>query len=279
VATNVGLEGFGKSGGAAPGGVRRKTIALPNEHGGWGLSLEPVVLGLVVAPSLAGLGLAVTTVAAFLTRHPLKIAAGDRRRGRRFPRTPVAERFALLYGSVALAGFLLACAAAPSWDFLLPLALAAPFAAVQLAYDLKGQSRSLWPELSGSAAMASVAAGSAVAGGWGLVPALGLWAVLAARVAPTILFVRARLKQLHGKEASAAPVHLAHAAAFALVLALAAARIVTWLAPAALLVLALRALHGFNERGPVTAKRVGVRELIYGALTVAAVAAGHYLDV
>jgi hypothetical protein len=120
---------------------------------------------LIVVPSLAGPGLGVATVCAFLTRRPLKIAAGDRRRGRRFPRTPVAGRFALLYGSVPLAGLAPACATAPSWEFLTPLAL---------------------------------------------------------------------------------------------------------------LVLALRALHGFNERGPVTAKRVGARELIYGALTVAAVEVGPH---
>ena len=28
------------------GGVRLKTVALPTEHGGWGITLEPVLLGL-----------------------------------------------------------------------------------------------------------------------------------------------------------------------------------------------------------------------------------------
>src|SRR5919107_5545462 len=95
-------------GGAAPRrqqGVRLRTIALPTEHGGWGITLEPVVLGLLVAPSLAGAGLALATVGAFLARHPFKIVAGDRRRGRRFARTPVAERFTMLYAAVASAGF------------------------------------------------------------------------------------------------------------------------------------------------------------------------------
>lgn len=275
----VGAEGARRSEAAAPG-VRLRTVALPNEHGGWGLSLEPVVLGLLVAPTWAGVGLALATVAAFLTRHPLKIAAADRRRGRRFARTTAAERFALLYGAAALAGLALACAAAPSWDFLLPLAAAAPLAAAQLYYDLlRGESRSLLPELAGSAALASVAASAALAGGWGLAPALGLWGVLAARVVPTILFVRARLKRLHGKPAAAGPVIAAHAAAFGLILVPAAAGAVTWLAPAALALLTGRALHGFAERGAVTAKRVGVRELVYGALTVALVWAGRALGV
>src|SRR5437764_14320935 len=88
--------------------VRLKTIALPVEHGGWGLSLEPVALGLLVAPSLPGLFLSVATLAAFLARHPLKLIMADRRRGRRFARTPVAERFVLLYILIATLSLLAA---------------------------------------------------------------------------------------------------------------------------------------------------------------------------
>lgn len=258
-------------------GGRLRSVALPNEHGGWGLSLEPVALGLVLAPSLASVCLAVATVGAFLARHPLKIAAADRRRGRRFPRTAAAERFALLYGLSAAASFAAAVALAPSNSFLLPLFFAAPLAAVQLSYDFTGRSRALLPELSGATALASVASACAVADGWPLAPALGLWAVLAARVAPTILYVRARLVRLHGKEAAAAPVVAAHAAAAVAVFALALANLVPWLAFAALVVLLARAAFGFAERGPVTAKRIGVRELAFGVMTVTALAAGHLL--
>lgn len=259
-------------------GVRLWTVALPNEHGGWGLSLEPVALGLVLAPSAASLCLAVATVGAFLARHPLKIAAGDRRRGRRFPRTAAAERFALLYGAVAASSFAAAVALAPSEEFLLPLAFAAPLAAVQLLYDFTGRSRALLPELSGATALASVAAACALASGWPLAPALGLWAVLAARVAPTILYVRARLMLLHGKEAAAAPVVAAHAAAALAVFALALIGVAPWLAFAASVALLARAVLGFAESAPVTAKRIGVRELAFGVMTVTALAAGHLLE-
>src|SRR5437764_8878495 len=138
--------------------VRLKTVALPVEHGGWGLSLEPVALGLLVAPSLPGLFLAFATVGAFLTRHPLKIVVADRRRGRRFPRTPVAERFALLYACGAALGLLAAIKTAVGGEFLLPLALSAPLVSVQLIYDAKGRSRELLPEVSGSIVLASVSA-------------------------------------------------------------------------------------------------------------------------
>lgn len=271
----------GESGGAssaggprAPGGVRVRTVALPFEHGGWGISLEPVLLGLLVAPSQAGVWLGVATLGAFLARHPLKIVAGDRRRGRDFARTPVARRFVLLYGAFAFAGLVLSVSTAASLLFLLPLALAAPLACAQLFYDAAGRSRSLLPEVAGSVGMASVASSIALAGGLALPLALGLWAVLAARVVPTILYVRARLTELHGKEAARWPALLAHASALALVAALASVRFAPWLAAALMFVLLARAVVGFARRWPATAKRLGFGEIAFGALTVLAVAAG-----
>ncbi len=56
--------------------IRLRPIALPAEHGGWGLLFEPIVLGLLLAPSLAGLLLSVAATGAFLARHPFKLAIG-----------------------------------------------------------------------------------------------------------------------------------------------------------------------------------------------------------
>src|SRR5438067_816253 len=145
--------------------VRLKSVALPVEHGGWGLSLEPVVLGLLIAPSLPGLFLAMATLAAFLARHPLKLVMADRRRGRRFARTPVAERFALLYILAASFSLLAALKAASSYEFLLPLLLASPLALIQLIYDRLSRSRALLPELAGATAMAAIASSIVLAGG------------------------------------------------------------------------------------------------------------------
>lgn len=255
--------------------IRIRTVALPIEHGGWGIVLEPVVLGLIVAPTLAGMGLAVATMGAFLARHPLKLLAADRRNRRRFPRTKLAERFALLYGAVAALGLLAAVAASSDKRFLLPLVLAAPLAAVQLVADAKGQSRTLWPELTGSIAMASVATSLALADGWAWPESLGLWAVLTARVVPTILYVRERLKLLHGKNAWKTPVIIVHLAALILILWLVGLKALPILAGAALIILLLRAVFGFSLGWPKTAKGIGISELCFGALTVLAVALGH----
>lgn len=260
----------------ARGRVRLRTVALPVEHGGWSFTLEPVALGLLVAPSTAGLFLAIATAGAFLARHPFKIVMGDRRRGRRFPRTAAAEAFLLLYGAVALASALAAAATADGYTFLLPLLLAAPLVAVQLVFDAAGRSRALAPELAGSAGLAAVSASMALAAGWSASHSFALWAVLGARAVPSVLYVRARLQRLHGETASALPVAVAHVAALVLVTSLVLMKLAPALAALAFFVLLLRASIGLSARSNGgSAKRIGITEVVYGAVTVLAVAAGR----
>ena len=59
-----------------------RAVAVPSEHGGWGLTLEPVLLGLLVGFSWSGMAIGAATFLAFLVRTPLKLALVDRRRGR-----------------------------------------------------------------------------------------------------------------------------------------------------------------------------------------------------
>ena len=256
-------------------GIRIRPVALPVEHGGWGLLFEPIVLGLLLAPSLAGLFLSVGAVGAFLSRHPFKLAIGDWRRGRRIPRTALAERFAILYVCIATIGLAIAIKTA-GVAFLLPLLFAAPFTIVQLFYDSLGRSRSLIAELAGSISIGAVATAIAIAGGWPRPAAFGLWVILAARTVPTILYLRARLRLLHRKPASPRIVIIAHALAILIVFGFVRAGVVPFLAGAALVILLLRAVIGFSESGKrVTPKRLGLRELGFGGLTVFAVVLGH----
>lgn len=258
--------------------VRLRPVALPVEHGGWGLALEPLALGLCVAPSVPGVLLAVATVTAFLTRHPLKIVAADRRRGRRFPRTLMAERFALGYATLALLSFTLALKTS-SHVFLWPLLLAAPFAVVQLIYDAAGRSRELLPELSGATAMAAVATAVALAAGWQTAPALVLWLLLAAvRVVPSILYVRTRLQKNHGARASVVPALGAHLSGCALAAALAWVGLAPVLAFAAALLLLARAAFMLSPFCPqVSAKQVGFSEIGFGLVTILALVLGFAL--
>ena len=91
-------------------------------------------------------------------------------------------------------------------------------------------------------------------------------------------YVRAALARMHGETASAAPTHLAHLLALALVCALVLFKLLPALALVAPVALLARAVGALNTTGKtVTAKQVGFREIGYGALTVAVVAAGYLL--
>jgi YwiC-like protein len=260
---------------ASSRGVRIRPIALPVEHGGWGLLFEPIVLGLLLAPSPAGLFISVGALGAFLARRPFKLAVGDWRRGRRIPRTVLAERFAILYVCLAALGLAVAIKTAGA-ALLVPLLFAVPFTIIQLFYDSLGRSRALMAELAGSISIGAVATAIAIAGGWPRPAAFGLWAILAARTVPTILYLRARLRLMHRKSASPRVVIIVHLLAILIVFGLARTAVVPFLAVAALVILLLRAVIGFSKPGSrVTAKRLGLRELGFGALTVFAVVLGH----
>jgi len=256
-------------------GVRVRPVALPVEHGGWGLLFEPIVLGLLLAPSLAGLFLSVGAMGTFLARHPFKLALGDWRRNRRSSRTALAERFAVFYSIIAATSLVVAIKTGGA-AFLLPLILAAPLVIGQLFYDAMGRSRALMAELAGSISIGAVATAIAIADGWPRPTAFGLWFILAARTAPTILYLRARLRLLRRKPASPRGVIAVHLLAILIVFGLARSRVVPFLAVAALVILLLRAVIGFSRSGKlVTAKGLGLRELGFGALTVFAVVLGH----
>ena len=255
--------------------VKLKGTALPAEHGGWGFLVEPLVLGLLVAGSIAGLGLVMLAFGAFLLRQPLKVALIDHRRGKRYARTMLAERFALVYGVMALLGLLLALGAG-GLTILLPLLAALPLGLVQLVYDARGDSRSLFPELAGASAMGSTAAALALAGGWSLVAALALWAVQVARVIPSILYVRARLPLEKGKAAATWPALLAHLLGILALGALWLAGLAPALALAGGLLLLLRASKGLSRwRRPSRAPTIGILEMVYGLAFAVLAAVGY----
>src|SRR3954470_24561788 len=82
-----------------------KSIALPNEHGSWGILFEPLVLGIAIAPSSASFFIVLLYVGAFLSRQPLKWYIADLRANRSRPQTDAARSFAFTYLSVAAIGF------------------------------------------------------------------------------------------------------------------------------------------------------------------------------
>ena len=252
-----------------------KPVALPAEHGGWGFLAEPLVLGLVLAPSPAGACLAFAALAGFLARHPLRLWLLDRRKGVRYPRTALAERFFLGYAALAallLAGAL-ALASAPFWP---ALAVAAPIGLLALSFDARGRSREVLPELAGAVALGASATAIALAGGAPAGVAWSAWALLALRAITSVLYVRARIRLDRGLAAGPGLVLAGHAVALAAAAALARSAWAPWLAALAFLVLLARATWGLSpRRRRVRPQALGFQELGFGLLTLALLAFGY----
>jgi hypothetical protein len=262
--------------GAVPAVLSWRSLALPNEHGGWGLLIEPALLGLVLAPSVAGAGVALAALLAFLARHPLRLALSDRLRGRSYPRTALAARIAVAYLAGAAVAFAVAVWRAPLLAFA-PLVAAAPLGLVQLVYDARLRSRELLPELLGGVALGAPAPMILLASGWPLLAALSLWGVLAARVLGSVLYVRARLRLARGTPASVFPVLAVHALGLVALSVPAFFGFVTWMAPLSLVLLLGRAAWGLRRGAPAQPPRViGFQEMGWGALTVALLVAGSW---
>ena len=256
--------------------VRLRSVALPVEHGGWGLLFEPILLGLLLAPSLAGLFVSVTAASAFLARHPFKLAMTDWRRKRAMRRTTIAQRFAIVYASVAIISLGLAIRTSAE-EFLLPLVFALPIAIVQLSYDSVGESRALVAELAGSLSTGALATAIAICGGWPRPLAFVLWVLIAARSVPTILYLRARMRLLRHKPASTRITIGAHLLAVFVVIVLAWEQVAPWLALLGMGILLIRAFTGLRSVIPITPQRLGMGELLFGGFTVAAISIGYAL--
>jgi hypothetical protein len=254
-----------------------KAVALPIEHGGWGLLVEPIVLGLVIAPSAAGLSLGGAALAAFLARHPLRLVLMDRRKGARHPRTVLAERFVVLYGALALALVALALplAQAPFWP---ALALGTVPALVTLGFDLRGRSREALAETAGGAALGASASAIALAGGAAAGVAFGAWALVVLRGVTAVLYVRARLRLDRGLPAAIPSTLASHAVAVVGAVLLAAGGWGPWLGVAALVLLLLRAAAGLSSWRPrLRPQALGYREMGWGFGTLALIAVGYRL--
>ena len=258
--------------------VRLCGIALPIEHGSWGILFEPLVAAVAVALSASALWITIIFIGAFLMRQPLRIMLADTLAGRELPQTAAARRFMIYYSAILIAGV------AGSWMFtqpsnFLPLLLACPFAVIQIYYDVARQSRRLLPELAGVIALSSSAAIIALAGGWTLPAAAALWALLIFRLIPSILYVRNRLRLEKGKAYSFAIPVVAHALAVAAAASLAYVGLSPILPVAMLTILTGRAALGLSPlRRKRKAMQIGIFETVYGALMVLSVIFGHYFQ-
>lgn len=258
--------------------LRRSTVravAMPTEHGGWGLTLEPVLLGLLVSWSWAGLLLGLAAFAAFMARTPLKVLLVDAHRRRSLPRTAVARKVlavellllaALVAGAVALD-------ASPFWT---PLIVIAPLVAIELWFDMRSRSRRVLPELVGAVGMAGVAAVIVLAGGGGSRLAGACWLILAGRSVTAIPTVRDLVGRIHHRTGN--PRHLIGTdVAAAIIAGLAVVADRTTLAGAAAVLAAIAIQRVLNRGTLPSAVVLGIRQSMVGLAVVAATALGVLL--
>ncbi|HVT44922.1 MAG TPA: YwiC-like family protein [Thermoanaerobaculia bacterium] len=257
--------------------VSLRKVLLPAEHGSWGFVLEPLLLGLLVAPSRAGLAIALGVLALFLARQPLKLAAADRLRRTFHPRTALSLRWGSLLGLTAAALFCVAAITTRPY-FLIPLVAAAPIILVQFLHDIRREGRALVAEVAGATAAGAAASAIAIAGAAAPSIAAALWALLALRAIPSILYVRTRLRLERGQAPSLITPVAAHLLAIMIATTLWRVGVAPPLAIAAFVILFLRCAIGLSPiRRRAPAKQIGIAELVYGAVMILLTGIGYRL--
>jgi hypothetical protein len=243
---------------------------VPSEHGGWSLTAEPALLGLLVAFSWPGLALGAAAMVAFLARTPLKVVLVDRWRHRWLDRTRIAAGAAAVELAClgALVGF--AVAATPE-RFWVPLAVAAPLVALELWYDMRSRGRRLVPELAGTVGIGSIAAAIALAGAEADRVAWGLWVVIAVRSVAAIPYVRVQITRTRVRPVPRWTSDVAQVGATAAVMA-------AWftdLVPAAAAI-AIAAVAVANTAAvrlkPRPAMVIGIQQMVFGIAVIVATA-------
>ena len=244
-----------------------RSVFLPKEHGSWSLALEPIIFGLLIVPSQAGIALALSAAAAFFIRRPMKATLKTQDRASILALATLSA--AALFGftqAVLLGGI------APLW----PLLPAIPMGALYLYWDRENEGRAAAAELIGSGLFALVPAVMATLAGHDAIVALSLTALMLTRSAPTILTVRTWLRRRKGQSASR------FSAVAATVLALATITLLTQsghtpvIAHALVLLSCLRLTLLFARTPDWSAKRIGMGEAAFGAIYILMISYSYY---
>ena len=248
-------------------------LVLPKEHGSWSLAFEPVALGLLAAPSKAGIPLAMSACAVFFLRRPLKLLLQTKPDQRR----PLAAFCAGNLMLLAAAGLALAArlgGVAQLW----PLFPAACVGALFVWFDAQNEGREGAAEIAGATSFALLPAVFASLAGWRWESSLALAAVMLARSVPTVMLVRTLLRRAKGQTFATAPGLLAAIASTGLLFWLSGLSLVPWLAAATSILLLARAIWYLSPNHPrLSARRLGFMELILGAAVVVTAAIGWHL--
>lgn len=242
-------------------------LAFPKEHGSWSLALEPVALGLLVAPTAAGAALAVAAVGGFFLRRPLKIFS----REKDYERWKTARTSVFALTTIAAVGLLLAAkmgGVGKLWPLL-------PAAAAGLVFgwcDRRNEAREGAAEAAGAVAFGLLPAAFGALAGWSAPASLALAAITLVRSVPTVLTVRANLRIKKGQAISILPAMLAASAGLTLAAWLVTIRLAPWTAVFFAVVFVARTVWLLCWRPRLAARTIGMVEAVLGGLMVLALA-------
>lgn len=242
-------------------------LVKPKEHGSWSLALEPLVFGLLAAPSAAGGALALACVAGFFLRRPVKLVLCRKPD----PRRALAFSCLVIFGLVALAGLVLA-ARFEGPEKLWPLLPAALAGGIFVWFDSQNEARENAAELAGVVTFGILPAAFGALAGWTAVEAVALALVMLARSMPTVLFARTYMRRRKGQLVSRAPALLAAVGALLLTVGLVGWRFAPWPALAFVVLMAVRAGWLLTTRRKYAPKTIGYSELVMGLAMVLTVA-------
>ncbi len=245
-------------------------LLLPRDHGSWSLAAEPIALGLLAAPSPAGVALALAVGALFFARRPWQFALGRCGSAHRRPALILLGLITTCAGAALLAAGRLG-----GWANLWPALLTLPPATVFLALDARHETRAAKAEMAGAATFATLPAVFATLGGWNTTMALSLAVVMLLRAVPAVLVLRAFLRRRKGGPSPTIPALEVSAAAVAVVAALNHADLATGAATYAAVLLMLRALWLLGPFAPtLRAPTLGTLEAVLGVVFVLAAGLG-----
>ena len=246
--------------------LKRAKIILPTEHGSWSLLLTPFIIGAGLAATLPlPLWLClIASLSVFFARQPLTLWLRVRR-----GKAKSADAPAALFWSVVLMALAAICGVgmliAGRWAILWIVAGALIMLGITLAFNAFLGPRQLAIELAGVVGLALAAPAAYLAATNRLdTPAALAWAISALHNVISVLFVRLRIDQKHGRATSgqAIGVIVAHGAAM---IAVGVGAVFQWMPalvalPIALLL--LRAIYVGWKNPPLdNVKRFGFTEM------------------
>jgi hypothetical protein len=239
------------------------TVA-PKEHGSWSLAFEPLVLGLLVAPSLSGGLLATALAAVFFARRPLRLMVREQRAERR----RLAQKALIACGLVALTALvtILAHSGGAWMIWVTPMAVCG---GVFAYFDAQGAGREELAEIAGAATFAFAPAVIASLAGWSYAAGMSLALVMLGRSVPTVMFVRSYLRAAKTGARHVVPALVAASSAILVTSVLVGEKQAPMVALVFVGLLAIRAGALLGEAlGCVRARTLGMSEAIAGVVFV-----------